>query len=101
MKSKNSSNEGGSLRSEPQTLDVILKDMALNWGNQDPRAVHIYNKALADLDTHYRNHYKTIFLELLGTDDKYNDLCDSCSDWGSGRNDLRAELRTKIEEKLG
>ena len=35
-------------------------------------------------------------LEIIGEDDYYSEMCESCNDWDVGRNDLREELRLAI-----
>lgn len=36
---------------------------------------------------------------VIGEDDAYNDMCEACSNWDDGRNDLRAEQRQKLNLK--
>lgn len=35
--------------------------------------------------------------EIIGADDSYNELCEYCSNWDDGRNELRDEQRAKLK----
>jgi hypothetical protein len=56
--------------------------------------LHIDEKGTDDLILQI----KALILELIGEDDSYNEMCEECSDWDDGRNELRADLRKKVEE---